>query len=81
MYQKREEFFMWLSEIKRLDVETITPQEEKKYFEEFVECYNTATFPSKKYYNFKVWFEKEQLKGCLHQAEIEMSTFNDEKEK
>ena len=59
MYLKREEFLMWLSETKRVNVEATTPSEEKKYFEEFVECYNTATFPSKKYYNFKCWLEKE----------------------
>ncbi|CAD8081141.1 unnamed protein product [Paramecium sonneborni] len=81
MYLKREEFLMWLSDVKKLNIEAITPQEEKKFFEEYVECYNTATFPSKKFYNFKVWFEKEQLKGHLQQAEIEMLTFDDEKEK
>ncbi|CAD8061031.1 unnamed protein product [Paramecium primaurelia] len=81
MYLKREEFLMWLSDVKMLNIEAITPQEEKKFFEEYVECYNTATFPSKKFYNFKFWFEKEQLKEHLQQAEIEMLTFDDEKEK
>ncbi|CAD8139359.1 unnamed protein product [Paramecium pentaurelia] len=81
MYLKREEFLMWLSDVKMLNVEAITPQEEKKYFEEYVECYNTATFPSQKFYNFKAWFEKEQLKEKIQQAELEMQTFDDEKEK
>lgn len=72
---------MWLSEVKKLNVEAIAPQEEKKYFEEFVECYNTATFPSKKYYNFRFWFEKEQFRERISKSEFEMSTFDDENEK
>jgi hypothetical protein len=56
---------MWLSEVKCFNLETISQQDERRFFEEFVECYNTATLPSKKYYNFKVWYEKEQLRGRM----------------
>lgn len=54
---------MWLSEVKCFNIETLSQQDERKLFEEYVECYNTATLPSKKYYNFKVWFDKGQMKG------------------
>ncbi len=31
---------------------------EKKLFEEFMEEYNTASFPSKKYYDLSLWEKK-----------------------
>lgn len=51
---------MWLSEVKCINIETLSQPDERRYFDEYVECYNTATLPSKKYYNFKIWFEKEK---------------------
>jgi hypothetical protein len=34
--------------------------EERKYFEQFAEDYNTSSFPSKKYYNLDKWLEKHE---------------------
>lgn len=61
IHSKRDEFTSWLNEIKKIDIEKITHISEKKYFEEFMEDYNTATMPSKKYYDIKKW-EHKQLK-------------------
>lgn len=35
----------------------------KEHFDSFCEDYNTATMPSKKYYNIQVWHAAEQAKG------------------
>lgn len=55
MHKKREEFVCWLREIKKVNVEGITPVEEKKLFEDFSEDFNTCSFPSKKYYDLMKW--------------------------
>ena len=35
----------------------------KEHFDSFCEDYNTATMPSKKYYNIQAWHAAEQAKG------------------
>lgn len=60
---KREEFSVWLNEVKRQDIEKITHSVERKFLEEYMEDYNTVTFPSKKYYDLKKWHEKLIKKG------------------
>lgn len=37
-------------------------QEERELFKDYMEDYNTATFPSKKYYNLEVFEAKQRLK-------------------
>lgn len=44
-----------------MNPETLGQTEEKKYFDEFIENYNTATLPDKKYYNIKIWKMKMQV--------------------
>jgi hypothetical protein len=46
LHARREEFMMWLSEVKCFNIESLTSVDERNYFEEYVECYNTATLPS-----------------------------------
>lgn len=46
---------MWMQEVKNVNYENLKQLDEKKYFDEFCEDYNTVTFPHKKYYNLKVW--------------------------
>ena len=57
---KKEEFMHWLRERKSINIEAITHTQEKKLFEEYMEDYNTCSFPSKKYYNLREW-ERRQL--------------------
>ncbi|KAJ3239884.1 hypothetical protein HDU81_005125 [Chytriomyces hyalinus] len=52
MYLKEAEFRSWLVEVKRISPED---RDSKKYFDEFVEDYNTGTLPHKKYYNMDAW--------------------------
>ncbi len=57
-YEKSDEFQSWLIEVKRLNRSQLNKKEERNLFSEFVEDYNTATFPSLKYYDLAKW-EKE----------------------
>eukprot|EP00897_Mesotaenium_endlicherianum_P002093 jgi/Mesen1/1911/ME000143S00961 len=48
MWNRRPEFSAWLSEVKHVNLEAMSNWEEKQMFQEYMEDYNTATFPNKK---------------------------------
>lgn len=58
---KEAEFHQWLLEVKNKSLNCMSGHDERKIFEEFVEEYNTATFPSKKFYDLAKW-EAHMLK-------------------
>lgn len=33
--------------------------EERRRFDDYIETYNTASFPSRKYYDLKLWEQKQ----------------------
>uniref|UniRef100_A0A1D1XXJ5 Protein split ends n=1 Tax=Anthurium amnicola TaxID=1678845 RepID=A0A1D1XXJ5_9ARAE len=82
MWNKRPEFTAWLAEVKKVNLESLANWEEKQMFKEFMEDHNTATFPSKKYYDLDAYHRrmmaKEMKKGSKKAAEIERTVFNDE---
>ncbi|XP_062184054.1 uncharacterized protein LOC133887996 [Phragmites australis] len=84
MWNKRPEFTAWLSEIKQVNLESLSNWEEKQMFKEFMEDHNTATFPSKKYYDLDAYhrkaMEKEKRKG-LKTLVTERTVFNDEEQR
>lgn len=84
MWSKRPEFTAWLSEVKQVNLEALSNWEEKQMFKEFMEDHNTATFPSKKYYNLDAYhrkaMEKEKRKG-LKTSVTERTVFNDEEQR
>lgn len=51
MEEKRTEFALWAMDEKKVDVEGLSQRREKELFSEFVEDFNTATLPHRKYYN------------------------------
>merc|ERR1712216_621189 len=59
LYKKRQEFFVWMAEVKNMNCEGIAPWEHKLHFKDYMEDYNTATLPKKKYYDLEGW-EREQ---------------------
>ena len=63
MYTKQEEFLSWLADVKGVVYEHCGQRDLKEHFESFCEDYNTATMPSKKYYNIAAWHANEQAKG------------------
>uniref|UniRef100_A0A2P2MNE2 Nucleic acid binding protein n=1 Tax=Rhizophora mucronata TaxID=61149 RepID=A0A2P2MNE2_RHIMU len=82
MWTKRPEFTAWLAEVKQINLESLPNWEEKQMFKEFMEDHNTATFPSKKYYNLDAYYrrkmEKEMKKGIKKVLKTERTVFNDE---
>ena len=49
MFNKQQEFYLWLQEVKKANPETLPRLEMKKMFDTFAEDYNTVTLPHKKY--------------------------------
>jgi alpha-galactosidase/6-phospho-beta-glucosidase family protein len=84
MWNKRPEFTAWLAEVKQVNLEALSNWEEKQMFKEFMEDHNTATFPSKKYYDLDAYhrkmMEKEKKKG-LKTLVTERTVFNDEEQR
>ncbi|KAK2639094.1 hypothetical protein Ddye_026889 [Dipteronia dyeriana] len=82
MWNKRPEFTAWLAEVKKVNLESLPNWEEKQMFKEFMEDHNTATFPSKKYYNLDDYHKhemiKQQKKGMKKVLVSERTLFNDE---
>ncbi|KAF5728319.1 DEAD-box ATP-dependent RNA helicase 42 [Tripterygium wilfordii] len=85
MWNKRPEFTAWLAEVKQVNLENLANWEEKQMFKDFMEDHNTATFPSKKYYNLDAHFrhklEKEIKKGPKKSVETERTIFDDEEQR
>ncbi|KAG8044556.1 hypothetical protein GUJ93_ZPchr0062g7136 [Zizania palustris] len=85
MWNKRPEFTAWLSEVKQVNLESLSNWEEKQMFKEFMEDHNTATFPSKKYYDLDAYHhrmvEKERKKGLKNAVGTERTIFNDEEQR
>ncbi|PHJ24268.1 u4 tri-snrnp-associated [Cystoisospora suis] len=78
MWQKRAEFSLWLMEVKDKNLEELSGWEERELFRDYMEDYNTATFPSKKYYNLELFEAKQRLKRTNLQETRELTDFNDE---
>ncbi|CAD5196911.1 unnamed protein product [Musa acuminata subsp. malaccensis] len=85
MWNKRPEFTAWLSEVKQVNLEALSNWEEKQMFKEFMEDHNTATFPSKKYYDLDAYhrrkIEKAMKKGSKKFQEMERTVFDDEEQR
>lgn len=48
IFNKQQEFYLWLQEVKKVNPEVFPKSEMKKMFETFSEDYNTVTLPHKK---------------------------------
>lgn len=85
MWTKRPEFSAWLGEVKQVNMETLPAWEEKQMFKEYMEDYNTATFPSKKYYDLDLYHRRKMMKevekGALKAIQAERTVFNDEEQR
>jgi len=80
LYRKRPEFQVWCMEVQKVAYETLSSMEEKKLFVDFVEDHNTATFPSRKYYDLAAWDQSERAKmSKIEPKKNVMSSFDDEK--
>ena len=85
MYQKGPEFECWLREVKSIN--DCSSRDAKELFTDYMEDYNTATFPHEKYYHLERWQMQEQQKKqakllrAANRARGEGKGLNDEKER
>lgn len=59
---KRPEFLVWAHEVKGLHIDNLPRKEEQELFKTFMEDYNTATLPHKKYYDLAKYEEEQRAK-------------------
>ncbi|PFH37907.1 hypothetical protein BESB_002480 [Besnoitia besnoiti] len=78
MWTKRAEFSLWLLEVKERSLEELSGWEERELFKDYMEDYNTATLPSKKYYNLEIFEAKQRMKKTNLQETRELTDFDDE---
>lgn len=55
MYNKEQEFRAWLVEERKINPETVSKEQTKKEFAQFMEDYNTATLPHEKFYHMEAY--------------------------
>eukprot|EP00697_Spironema_sp_BW2_P006242 gnl/Spiro4/18736_TR10013_c0_g1_i1.p1 gnl/Spiro4/18736_TR10013_c0_g1~~gnl/Spiro4/18736_TR10013_c0_g1_i1.p1 ORF type:complete len:211 (+),score=52.61 gnl/Spiro4/18736_TR10013_c0_g1_i1:29-634(+) len=83
-FKVADEFHAWIREVKMLNEEILPPFEKKKLWVDFMEDFNTATMPSKKYYNLEAWEARRRQKEARRSAKgrgKERTTFNDEEDR
>lgn len=84
LYNKRPEFQLWAIDVKKIDIEAMPRSEEKEMFTDFMEEYNTASLPHKKYYNLEL-YEKQQAARAARKGitlvSQERTAFDDETER
>jgi len=85
---KEPEFRAWLEEVKKVNIESVAKHEEKAYFKEYAEDYNTNTLPDDKFYDLDRWTKMETFRraeaaraGVQSDALEERLTFDDEAER
>lgn len=86
-YNKKPEFLTWAMEVKKANTDGMGQMDMKNLFKEYIEDYNTATMPSKKYYNLQAWdtmmSKKRQKKNfgddMTDAQKASLTSFDDEK--
>ncbi|KAF8820564.1 hypothetical protein IE077_003035 [Cardiosporidium cionae] len=63
IWRKKQEFRLWLMEVKKKSIEDLTHWEEKQLFKDYMEDFNTVTLPHKKYYDLEKWEQKKEMKS------------------
>jgi hypothetical protein len=61
--QTQRSFTIWMEEVKGIGAFTGPKWELQEYYKEYMEDYNTATFPHDKYYNYDKWEMEEYEKN------------------
>merc|ERR1711959_87962 len=61
-FNKKPEFLLWAMEVRKENTDQMGQMQMRDLFKEFVEDYNTATMPSKKYYNLQAWDSEMSVK-------------------
>ncbi len=61
-HKQQRSFEVWMAEVKGIPCFTGPKWELQKYFQDYIEDFNTATFPHIKYYHFEQWEMEEYNK-------------------
>merc|ERR1712110_37309 len=61
-FNKKPEFLLWAMEVKKENTDAMGQMQMRDLFKEYVEDYNTATMPLKKYYNLQAWDQEQAVK-------------------
>merc|ERR1719247_2884932 len=61
-FNKKPEFLLWAMEVKKVNTDAMGQMQMRDLFKEYVEDYNTATMPTKKYYNLQNWDSEMSVK-------------------
>lgn len=72
-FAKKPEFLLWAMEVKKTDTDAMGQMQLKELFKDFIEDYNTATMPSKKYYNLAAYDQQNALKRSRKQRGDDMT--------
>merc|ERR1712151_694722 len=72
-FNKKPEFLLWAMEVKKENTDVMGQMQMKDLFKEYIEDYNTATMPSKKYYNLNIWDAKLNAKRSKQKRGDEMT--------
>ncbi|KAJ1917340.1 hypothetical protein IWQ60_007810 [Tieghemiomyces parasiticus] len=75
---RKKEFRQWLFEVHGIRWEEISNLDSKKHFKGFMEDYNTATMPHKKYYDMAKWEAKQASKPATTSTSNTYRGLNDE---
>lgn len=65
---KHGDFLVWAMEVAKVDPEALPKHEERELFKTYVEDYNTATLPHKKYYDVAAYEAKQRVKSAKKQS-------------
>eukprot|EP00889_Picochlorum_renovo_P003610 jgi/Picre1/30640/NNA_006001.t1 len=80
--EKWPEFALWASEVKGVkDVESMARSQEKELFRSFIEDFNTATLPHKKYYDLERYERHKRRSGRDIVDREKPRVFDDEEER
>mmetsp|Transcript_2181 Transcript_2181/g.5549 ORF Transcript_2181/g.5549 Transcript_2181/m.5549 type:complete len:268 (+) Transcript_2181:61-864(+) len=63
IHNKKPEFLLWAMEVQKINTDTMGQMQLRDLFKEFVEDYNTATMPHKKYYNLNAYESAQMAKN------------------
>eukprot|EP00455_Lapot_gusevi_P034423 TRINITY_DN3793_c0_g1_i1.p2 TRINITY_DN3793_c0_g1~~TRINITY_DN3793_c0_g1_i1.p2 ORF type:complete len:119 (-),score=32.87 TRINITY_DN3793_c0_g1_i1:168-524(-) len=66
-------------EVHNITREILSNREEKEWFSRYMEDFNTGTFPSKKYYNLRLWEMKEAEKESKKTKKIRQHLTDEER--
>jgi len=84
-FAKKPEFLLWAMEVKKENTDAMGQMQMKDLFKEYIEDYNTATMPSKKFYNLQLWDAQQTAKLSKKRTDMTetqraaLASFDDER--